>query len=73
MACELYQGTRYYHAECTKGYSYYYGKCCNVRWYWTWSISLYILITITIIMCCFFCIRHAKKRREAKKAAAIAY
>ena len=73
MACELYQGTLYYHPDCTKGFSYYYNKCCNVRWYWTWSVTMYIMILCLVFLCCYMCVRHSRKRKEAKKAAAIAY
>lgn len=73
MACELYDGTLYFHPDCQKGFSYYYNKCCNVKWYWTWSVTMYVIILCLLFLCCYMCVRHSRKRREAKKAAAIAY
>ena len=62
MTCTLYHGTLSYHPDCTKGFSYYYNDCCNVKWYIAWNVIMWLLALLFIVTIVVVVRRHIKKK-----------
>ena len=73
MTCSLYAGTLVYHPTCVKGYSYYYNDCCNLAWYHTWNVLVWVLALFVIFLMAVMMIRINKRIKARKQAKLVSY